>query len=143
MSYQLYSGPCGFIVNDDLKFNFDRTNKLITVDTSTGFEQEEICLRATSIGKVTMDQTMNIEVCGDEVITLNKEDQISMVYERSSSGQRTILISSLGYIFSSNRENCPASKYKVFEDLKEYLGTDLILSGSSLSNNLALIIQTS
>ena len=73
MTYQLYSGSCGgFIIVDDQRFGFDETNKSITVDTSTGFEQEEICLRATSIGKVTKDQTMKIEVCGDEVITLNK-----------------------------------------------------------------------
>ena len=80
MSYQLYSGPCGGVTYDDTKYHFDMPNKKIQVITQSGFALEDICMRATSFGGATIDQTVKIEVCGTEVISLNKVDQISEVY---------------------------------------------------------------
>ena len=71
---------------------------------------------------------MKIEVCGAEVISLNKADQISEVYKRNSgNGIVLIDIDSLGYSFSSTRGNCPPSKFKIIEDSSEYQGSDLVL----------------
>ena len=143
LTFQLYQGACGFTVYDSSKYTFDAANKIITINTQTGFELDQICLRGTSYGHQKIDTIMSVEVCGTETISLSKYSQISELYERITDKSRFIEISSAGYSFQTDRENCPVSTFKIFEGTQEYLGTDLILRGSERNNDLKLEVSIS
>ena len=84
LNYQLFAGTCGGTAYEVSKYTFDASNKAINVISTQGFELEEICLRASSVGNKYADLTMKIEICGTETISIQNKTEISQVFPQNS-----------------------------------------------------------
>ena len=77
-----------------------------------------LCLRATTKGQVVAVQKLTIEVCGDESISYSRSSPFEryFTFDRSEVSQmKTIDLTTLGFLFSSSRVNCPVS-YKFIQE---------------------------
>jgi hypothetical protein len=80
----LFSGSCGGSAYDPSLYIHDEDAKMIEVITSQGLEQRDICLRASTIGQVTSDKIISLEICGSETISQPNQEEIFKVYSRTS-----------------------------------------------------------
>ena len=63
------------------------------MDTTSPISKIEICIKMVSIGKVSQFQRFEIEVCGNEAVTVNLQSTLAKVYTRelTSTFQRILI----------------------------------------------------
>jgi hypothetical protein len=74
-------------------FFIDSQSSNFIVDTTSPISKIEICILMVSIGKVSQFQRFEIEVCGNEAVTVNLPSTLAKVYTRelTSTFQRILI----------------------------------------------------
>jgi hypothetical protein len=101
---------------DTSQIHYDSNNDIV-VETTAPFE-EHLCIEASTIGKKTARSIIEFEICGNQVISLQKvssgfPDKITKHYYKAKSGTETIYISSEGHSFTSSSQNCGVDSYSL------------------------------
>lgn len=68
------SGPANSF--DASKFTLDQVNQQVLVTTSSPFLEETLCVKAESLGKVSAINSVKVEVCGSESISIENPTNI-------------------------------------------------------------------
>ena len=116
-----------------------------------GFDLIELCVMAKTIGGVTKGIPIQVENCGNEVISFNKgvNSKIKRLYsydegDQGTKGSKRISFLSEQFSFTSNKPSCPVTTFKLYEDetlTTEYTGTEMQLLGGT-NDDLELLVNT-
>ena len=99
----------------DPKFTVStNANKDISIDLNDGFDLIEFCIMAKTIGGQTLGIPIQVENCGNEILSLHKGDNLKIKrlysYDESDEGlygYKKIDFYQEQFSFSSNKPTCP------------------------------------
>ena len=77
---------------DNSIFFFEISSDDFVVDTINPISQIDICIELTSIGKVSKSLMFQIEVCGNEKISVSSSSTIKRLFSRYENGVESISI---------------------------------------------------